>query len=64
MYFAASVLSVWGPLPSYDPILPPLTHCKRVYKYTYSHREGGEEMTREKVRGEVVHKTGRKFQHD
>ncbi len=22
--FAAEVLSVWGPLPSYDPIFPPL----------------------------------------
>jgi hypothetical protein len=35
-------------------ILTPLTHCIRVYKYTYSRRErggGGGELTREKVRG-------------
>ncbi len=66
--FAAGALSVWGPLPTYDPMhTPPLTHCIRVYKYTYSHREGGKGeggLTREKVRGAIVHKAGRKYQHD
>ncbi len=28
--FAAGVLAVWGPIPFYCPILPPLTHCIRV----------------------------------
>jgi hypothetical protein len=43
----------------------PLTHCI-VYKYTYSHREGGGgvELTRENVRGAIVHKAGQKYQHD
>jgi hypothetical protein len=33
---------------------------------TYSHREGGwgEELNREKVRGAIVYKSGRKNQHD
>jgi hypothetical protein len=32
----------------------------------YSHREGGRlgELTREKVRGAMIYKTGRKYQHD
>jgi hypothetical protein len=35
-------------------------------QYSYSHKEGGtwEELTREKVRGAIVHKAGRKYQHD
>jgi hypothetical protein len=35
-------------------------------QYFYSHREVGEggELTREKVRGAIVHKAGRKNQHD
>jgi hypothetical protein len=49
--FAAGVLSVWGPLPSYDLKRPPppVTPCIRVYGiHTYSHREGkGGELTRE-----------------
>ncbi len=65
----AGVLSVWGPLPSYDPILPPLhtVYVYTVYMYcTYSHWEGGgvAELTREKVRGAIVYKAGRKYQHD
>jgi hypothetical protein len=34
--------------------------------YTYSHREGGEggELTREKFRGAIVYKAGRKHKHD
>ncbi len=43
--FAAGVLSVWGPLPSYDPKLPlpPPLHTVYLYtlQYNYSHREGG-----------------------
>jgi hypothetical protein len=52
-------------LPSYDPILIPLytLYCIRVYSIliAYSHREGGEgggELTREKIRGAIVHKAG------
>ncbi len=58
MDLPAGVLSVWGHLPSYDLIPPPLTHYS-----TYSHREGGEgeeELTRLKDRGAIVHKAGRK----
>jgi hypothetical protein len=54
-------------LPSCDPILPPL-HTVHVcsVQYTYSHREGGKggELTRENVRGAMLHKAGRKYQHD
>ena len=53
--------------PSYDPILPsPLTHCIRVYSTLIHTRKGGGggELTREKVRGAIVHKAGRKYQHD
>jgi hypothetical protein len=33
--------------------------------YTYPHREGGgTELTREKVRRALLHKAGRKYQHD
>ncbi len=56
-------LSARGPLPSYDPVLPPPPPCTL---YTYSHREGGEEggeLTRKKVGGAMLHKAGRKFQH-
>ncbi len=55
-------LSVWGPLPP-----PPPLHTKYIYPCTYSHREGGGEggrWTSEKVRGALVHKRGRKYQHD
>ncbi len=53
------------PLLSYDPILPPCTlnTCKTDYLFTQGRGEGGE-LTIEKVRGEIVHKTGRKYQHD
>jgi hypothetical protein len=50
----------------YDPYSPPL-HAVYVYMYNYSHREGGGgvgELTREMVRGEIVHKAGRKYQRD
>jgi hypothetical protein len=64
--FAAGVLSVWGPLSSYDHILPPLTHCIRVYSILIHAEKGAGEgkLTREKVRGALVHKAGRKYQHD
>jgi hypothetical protein len=49
-------LSVWGPLPSYDPI-PPIFTLYTWILYTYSHREGGESWTRE-VRGATIHQAG------
>ncbi len=66
MDFAAGVLSVWGPLPFYDPILPLPYTLFTCTQYTYSRREGGRggELTREKVRGTMVHKAGRRYQHD
>ncbi len=54
------------------PFLPwphtplPLTHCIRVYNvrvYLFTQGRGGE-LTRENVRGEIVHKAGRKYPHD
>ncbi len=48
-----------APSPSMTPYSPPLTHCIRIYQYTYLHREGGgRAITREKVRGAIVHKAG------
>ncbi len=42
-------------IPFYDPILPPPpTHGGG----------GGGELTREKVGGAIVHKAGRKYQHN
>jgi hypothetical protein len=37
-----------------------------MYTYTYIHWEGGREgkLTREKIRGAIVHKAGGKYQHD
>ncbi len=60
-------LSVWGPripLPR-----PPVTHCMNyeyMYPCTYSYREGGRgrRWTSEKVTEAIVHKRGRKYQHD
>jgi hypothetical protein len=52
------------------PYFPLLTHCILVYRIAciYSHRKGGRaggELTREKVRGAIVHKAGGgKYQHD
>jgi hypothetical protein len=64
--FTAGVLSVWGPLPSYDPILPPLhtVYVYTVYLFTQGGGGRGGELTREKVRGAIVQKDGRKYQHD
>jgi hypothetical protein len=52
---------------SHDPILPPL-HTVYLYVYTVDLltqvRAGwGGELTREKVRGAIVHKAGRKYHH-
>ncbi len=58
MDFAAGVFTVWGPLPSYDPILPYTMYT--CMQYTYSQKDGGEELTREEVRGAIVHKGSRK----
>ena len=45
-------------------LLPsPLTHCIRVYSIL-DHTGKGEELTRDKFRGAIVHKAGRKYQHD
>ncbi len=46
------------------PCPHPLTHCIRVYLYTYSHREeGGIEPERKLERQEFT-KLGQKYQHD
>jgi len=60
----AGVLSACGPLPSYDPILPPLhtVYVYTVWLFTQGRGEGGK-LTREKVREAIVHKAGRKYQH-
>ncbi len=42
---------------------PSVTHSINTYPCTYSHREGGG-STSEKVRRGLVHKSGRKYQHD
>ncbi len=63
--FAADVLSVWSPLPSYDPIFRPHLHTEVRIVYLYKQvRGGGVELTVENVRGAIVHKAGRKYQHD
>ncbi len=67
--FAVVALCVWGPLPSYDPILPPppwhsVYVCSDCIQFTYSDREGGG-MGRSNQRrlGAIVHKASRKYQH-
>jgi hypothetical protein len=53
--------------PPMTPNAPPPLHIVYVY-YTLIHRregrEGGGELSREKVRGATVHKAGRKYEHD
>jgi hypothetical protein len=46
--------------PPKPPYPPPLLHTVNVY----SHMGRGGKLTREKVRGAIVHKAGRKYQHD
>ncbi len=50
-FFAAGVLSVWVPLPSYDPILPPpyTLYTNMEYTYYLGGGGGGGGLTREKV---------------
>ncbi len=43
---------------------PPLTHCMRVYMYTYFHREGGGIEPEKWLEGQQFTKLGRKYQHD
>jgi hypothetical protein len=48
------------------PYSLPLTHCIRVVYttlYLFTQGRGGGELTREKVRGAILHKAGRKYQH-
>ncbi len=50
-----------------NPLPPPLLHTvwmHVLYHCTYSHKEGGGRWTNEKVRGNLVHKRGLKYQHD
>jgi hypothetical protein len=65
MDFAAGVLSARGSSP-HTP--PPYTLHTCIIQYTYSRRVGGKggvgKLTREKIRGAIVHKAGRKYQHD
>ncbi len=51
-----------APSPPMSQYSPPYTLYTCI-QYTYSQREGGEEgdLTREKVRGAIVHKAGRKY---
>jgi hypothetical protein len=57
-----------APSPPMTPYYPtPLSHCRRVYTTVYLFTQGkgeGGELTREKVRGAIVHKWGRKYQQD
>ncbi len=58
-------LSVWGPLHSYDPILPtPHTVSVCTLYSILIHTGKGGELTRERVRGSMLHKAGSKYQHD
>jgi hypothetical protein len=51
--------------PKMTPYPRPFTHCIRVYSILiHTGKGGGEELTREKVRGAIVHKASRKYQHD
>jgi hypothetical protein len=55
-----SCLSVGGSEPH-----TPLTHCNRVYKYTYSQREGGKGgrvIPERRLQGPEFKKLGRKYQ--
>ncbi len=55
-------LSAWGQ----EPHPSPLTHCILVYGILVHTGKGGGggELTREKVRGTMLHKAGRKYQHN
>ncbi len=47
--------------PPLTPYSPPLTHCIRVYSILIHTTQEGGELTREKVRGVIAHKSGRKY---
>ncbi len=61
-------LSICGTFPSYDsihrPPPPPQHKCIRVYSILIHTGKGGGRLTREKVRGIMLHEAGRKYQHD
>ncbi len=44
--------------------MPNVTVLYACIQYAYSQGKGRGELTREKVRGAIVHKAGRKYQHD
>jgi hypothetical protein len=51
-------MTLYTPPPHYTLYICAIFVC---IPYTYSHREGGGELTREKVRGATVHKAVAKF---
>jgi hypothetical protein len=56
-----------APTPLRTPYSPLLSSLHTVYVYTiylFTQGRGGGELTREKVRGAIVHKASRKYQHD
>ncbi len=56
-----------APSPPMTPYFPPPYTQYKCMQNTYAHREGGRgtvELTREKVRWAIVHKSGGKYQHD
>ncbi len=59
------VLSVWVPLPSYDPISPPPpTHCIRICSILTVLSRGGGGLYQREGYSAIVHEAGRKYQHD
>ncbi len=46
------------------PYYPPYTLYTCIYSIIIYTGKGGGDLTREKVRGAIVHKVGRKYQHD
>jgi hypothetical protein len=48
----------------YESPLPYTTYTCILYAYSYREGGMGGELNREKVRGAIVHKAGRKYQHD
>ncbi len=50
----------------HNPIPPPVTHCMNTYPcmYLFTQERGGGGEIGEQLRGALVHKRGRKYQHD